>query len=252
LINKENNSSKYKPVKYTVGDFVLYYNPKKIKEPLSTGSYKPQKLCWRWSMPYKVTKRIDEWTYEITDDKQTLEAPVNRLRVYNPWNGCCMDTSPWLEEQGLEADADDGEDVDENDGVNYDRIPKDGIPIGDLLIIPTTFDLQPFAVGRLMKRIISERDGRVLLTVQWYYNDLHQPEGKYYPGWRYKERGKWFEHYSTNRPRNSAIECKNDFENDTVEIIENTVCWHGFKLENKQIPTTILNNIKNSSYIEYP
>jgi hypothetical protein len=44
LANNESNSSKYKPVKSKKGDFVLYYNPKNIKEPLSTGSYRPHKI----------------------------------------------------------------------------------------------------------------------------------------------------------------------------------------------------------------
>jgi hypothetical protein len=102
LVNKEINSGKYKPVQYVKGDFVLYANPKKIKDPESTDSYRPQKLCWRRSMPYKITRRVHEWTYEISGDKQTLEAPANRLRLYTPWSDCCMETSPWLEEQRLE------------------------------------------------------------------------------------------------------------------------------------------------------
>jgi hypothetical protein len=253
LINKENNSGKYKPAKYDKNDYVLYYNPKKIKDPASTGSYKPQKLCWRWTEPMKITKKIDDWTYEISDGKNTLEAPVNRLRIYSPWSDGCLDTSPWLKQQEKEILKHEGlnEIVDEDDGVSYDSIPQNGIPVGSLLVIPTTFDLQPFAVGKLIQRSVSKRDGRTKLVVQWYYNNKRNPAGKFLPGWRYKERGQWFENYSVTQPRYSAIECKNDFEHDIVEIDEATVCWHGFDLVKHKLPPSLMSKIKDSCHIDY-
>jgi hypothetical protein len=245
-INRENNKGRYTPVKYKTDDFVLYWNPKKIKDPESTGSYRPQKLCWRWSMPYRVTKRINEWTFEITNDTHTIEASVNRMRLYLPWNDHCMDTSPWL------AGQEPGEqEANEDDGVIYDRIPPGGIPLGSLIAIPTTFELQPFAIGRVIRRAVALRETKTLLVVQWYHNNKRTLEGKYYPGWRYKEKGIWYEHYSDTRPRNTAIACMNDFEFDLTEIDESTVCWHGFELENKQIPTAIMDKIKDSGYIDY-
>jgi hypothetical protein len=162
--------------------------PKKLKKP-NKNSHKnnktqnqgpddpgeaptPKKLEYRYTGPHAIYHAPEDdkrFRYILhVGRKKVMNVNVNRLRPWHPWSNEHLYTDPPV--------PTDEEKTSPLTGIDMTLIPNEG----DLILVPSSEDKEPFYIARLLRRRPDHQNGHL---VQWMSNYSAKTFSTYRPGW---------------------------------------------------------------------
>lgn len=207
--------------KYSVGDQVSYWT----QETATPGEYRPEKLEYRYSGPWSVTKVSEDERFVTIDTCRfgtEVKCNPDRLRRYYSWTH---------EPFGKEQD----ETKEEPHGWRRDDEPE----VGEMVVVWPVKGRQPFKVGRLIRK---EATGKVI--VWWFQigNHTSDMEGTRRPGWVLRREGRVAKKvYCASKP-NGNVDPTSEGSKDEISM-KDLVCW-GFGLTSTEgLPRDVLREL---------
>jgi hypothetical protein len=178
---------------------------------------RPAKWSEKWSGPHVITgsgKSSDHYTFRHAEKGREVEAHVNRLNKFCPWEKGITSTS-WETDEKRKFQT----------GAWVEK--------GSLVLVPLEKPF-PFGIAKLI-----ECDSRGNLRMQWYGNNKLHPEGKYEPGWITPSGRKYYAKTQETLDDKPYLT-----EDDGVLMHQRDVLLHDFELtKGERLPEALLEQI---------
>jgi hypothetical protein len=226
----------------------------------------PSKTEWRYAGPYKIHKQTNDNSYEInlgiwkttTDrhkkgDMKTKKVSVRHIRSYSPFSDYITDTSHKFMDE-LDSDSEDEQEWDHDDPSTIVADTFCIVPYWGWQTLQTEGTL--WTVAKILQ-VYSKADTNLAkdsVLLHRYGNETNKPNSVQKPGWINKANNKIRFLAQPNKQYN--IPLRNTIDQDDPKYTTNTdiftddILYHGFQLDDKQIPTTIQRRLANNKDID--